>query len=134
MIDLGKLADLKRLLVEATDFFEVYGFFMDHFGEKPEMISLGTPLKDPTFVAVLEKIGAQILGKRAPMSDPVLLHLPAEKLIHGGFVLGEFFGCVFYFEDLEKGLAAFGSMEGGPSQMARFSLVTLPTGKSFTLN
>jgi hypothetical protein len=134
MLDLRKLVDLKRLLVEATDFFEVYGFFMDHFGEKPEMITLGAPLRDPTFVAVLEKIGAQILGKKATLADPVLLHLPEQKLIHGGFVLGEYFGCVFYFEDIEKGLAAFGSMEGGPSQIARFSLVTLPTGKSFTLN
>ena len=134
MIDLGKLVDLRRLLVEATDFFAVYGFFMDHFGENPEMITLGTQLQDPTFVAVLEKIGAQILGKNARIVDPLLLHLPEQKLIHGGFVIGSHFGCVFYFEDLEKGLAAFGSMEGGPSQLARFSLVTLPTGKSFTLN
>ena len=134
MLDLAKLADLRRLLVEATDFFAVYGFFMDNFGENPEMLKLGTELEDPTFVAVLEKIGAQILGNKARMVQPLLLRLPEQKLIHGGFMFGKHFGCVFYFEDLEKGLAAFGSPEGGPSQIARFSLVTLPTGKSFTLN
>jgi hypothetical protein len=134
MLDLGKLTELRRLLVEATDFFEVYGYFMDNFGENPELLTLGTPLQDPTFVAVLEKLGAQLLGKKASLDQPLLLHLPEQKLIHGGFLLGKFFGCVFYFEDLEKGLAAFGSMEGGPSQIARFSLVTLPTGRTFTLN
>ena len=49
-------------------------------------------------------------------------------------MFGKHSGCVFYFEDLEKGLAVFGSMEGGLSQIARFSLTTLSTGKSFTLN
>lgn len=134
MLDLGKLVDLRRLLVEATDFFEVYGYFMDNFGENPEMLTLGTELHDPTFVAVLEKIGAQLLGKKASIAQPLLLHLPEQKLIHGGFMFGSNFGCVFYFEDLEKGLAAFGSVEGGPSQMARFALKTLSTGKSFTLH
>jgi hypothetical protein len=135
MIDLRKLADLKRLLVEATDFFEVYGYFMDHFGQMPELMTLGKPLQDATFVEVLEKIGSQIIGKKARITEPFLLRLPEENLIHGAFLIGDHVGCVFYFEDLEKGLAGFGSMEsGGPSQLARFSLVSLPTGKSFTLH
>jgi hypothetical protein len=134
MLDLAKLADLKRLLVEGTDFFAIYAYFMDNFGENPEMLKLGSELRDPTFVAVLEKIGAQMLENKARIEQPLLLRLPEHKLIHGGFMFGKHFGCVFYFEDLEKGLAVFGSMEGGPSQIARFSLTTLPTGKSFTLN
>ncbi len=134
MVDLGKLVDLRRLLVEATDFFQVYAYFMDSFGENQEMLTLGAELDDPTFVAVLEKIGGQMLGNRASIAQPLLLRLPEQKLIHGGFMFGRHFGCVFYFEDLEKGLAAFGSVDGGPSQIARFSLTTLPTGKSFTLN
>jgi hypothetical protein len=134
MVDLAKLVELRRLLVVATDFFQVYSYFMDHFGENPEMMSLGTELRDPTFVAVLEKIGGQILGKQASIEQPLLLHLPEHRLIHGGFVIGDHFGCVFYFDDLEKGLAAFGSLDGGPSQVARFSLTTLPTGRTFNLN
>jgi hypothetical protein len=41
MVDLGKLATLKKQLVDATDFFEVYGYFMDHFGHQPELMTLG---------------------------------------------------------------------------------------------
>lgn len=135
MADLQKLAQLKRLLVEATNFFDVYGYFMDHFGQTPELMTLGTPLRDPTFVGVLEQLGSRVVGQKAKIERPLLLHWQEQKLIHGAFLLGDHVGSVFYFEDIEKGLAAFGSMESeGPSQLARFSLVTAPTGKSFTLN
>jgi hypothetical protein len=136
MVDLQKLAELKRLLVEATDFSDVFGFFMDHFGEKPELMTLGGQLRDPIFVQLLEQLGSRVVGKRSSIEQPLLLHWTEQKLIHGAFIIGDHVGSVFYFEDLEKGLAAFGSMNSqGPSQFARFSLVALPTGKkSFTVN
>jgi hypothetical protein len=135
MIDPQKVPELKRLLVEATVFSDVFGYFMDHFGDKPELMTLGAPHRDPTFVQVLEQLGARVLGEKARIAQPLLLRWPEQKLVHGAFLLGRHVGSVFYFEDLEKGLAAFGSMESqGPSQFARFSLVSLPTGKSFTLS
>ncbi len=135
MADLQKLAHLKRLLVEATNFFDVYGYFMDHFGQSPELMTLGVPVHDPVFVGVLEQLGSRVIGQKAKITQPLLLRWAEQKLIHGAFVLGNHVGSVFYFEDIEKGLAAFGSMESeGPSQLARFSLVTVPTGKSFSLN
>jgi len=135
MADLQKLVKLKRLLVEATDFFDVYGYFMDHFGQTPELMTLGTPLSDPTFVEVLGLLGSRVVGQQAKITSPLLLHWSEQKLIHGAFVLGDHVGSVFYFEDIEKGLAAFGSMESeGPSQLARFTLVSAEAGKSFTLN
>lgn len=135
MTDLQKLAELKRLLVSATNFADVFGYFMDHFGEKPELMTLGGPLHDPTFLQALEHLGARVIGKKAPIEQPLLLRWAEPKLIHGAFLIGDHVGSVFYFEDLEKGLAAFGPMDSqGPSQFARFSLVALPTGKSFALN
>ncbi len=135
MVDLQKLAELKRLLVEATDFSSVFGFFMDHFGEQPELMTLGGQHRDPVFVQLLEQLGSRVIGKKSQIQQPLLLRWPEQKLIHGAFLIGDHVGSVFYFEDLEKGLAAFGSMNSqGPSQFARFSLVSLPTGKSFTVN
>jgi hypothetical protein len=135
MVDLQKLAELKRLLVSATDFSDVFGFFMDHFGEKPELMTLGGQHKDPVFVQLLEQLGSRVIGKKSQIQQPLLLHWSEQKLIHGAFLIGDHVGSVFYFEDLEKGLAAFGSMQSqGPSQFARFSLVSLPTGKSFSVN
>ena len=135
MTDLQKLAELKRLLVSATDFSDVFGYFMDHFGEKPELMTLGEQHHDPIFVQMLEQLGARVLGKKASIKEPLLLRWAEQKLIHGAFLIGDHVGSVFYFQDLEKGLAAFGSMDSqGPSQFARFSVVSLPTGKSLDLN
>ena len=135
MPDLQKLAELKRLLVSATDFSDVFGYFMDHFGEKPELMTLGGLHHDPAFIQVLEQLGSRVIGKKASIEQPLLLRWAEQKLVHGAFLIGDHVGSVFYFEDLEKGLAAFGAMDSkGPSQFARFSLVALPTGKSFTVN
>jgi hypothetical protein len=135
MLDLGKLATLKQRLLEATDFFEVYGYFMDHFGQRPELMTLGEPLRDATFVAVLEQIGARMVGEQAPITEPFLLRLGEHQLVHGAFVLGAHVGTVFYFADVDTGLAAFGAMDSeGPSRLARFSLARLPAGKSPTLH
>jgi hypothetical protein len=113
----------------------VYGYFMDHFGEAPELLRLGEPWRDATFVSMLEQLGGRVVGQKARITQPLLLRLSDEKLVHGAFVLGDHVGSVFYFEDIEKGLAAFGTMESkGPSQLARFSLAELRTGKNVTLH
>jgi hypothetical protein len=135
MLDLGKLATLKQHLLEATDFFDVYGYFMEHFGHRPELMTLGEPLDDATFVAVLEQIGARIVGEEGSITEPFLLRLREHQLVHGAFVLGTHVGTVFYFSDVDTGLAAFGAMDSeGPSQLARFSLAKVPVGTSPTLH
>jgi hypothetical protein len=135
MPDLKKLIRLRQLLVEATDFSDVYSYFMDHFGKSPELMSLGKPLRDTTFLAVLEQIGSQVIGKKARISRPLLLRVPEHTFIHGAFRLGDHLGSVLYFEDIKMGLAAFGGLESeGPSQFMRFSLVEHPRGKQLTLS
>lgn len=135
MLDLKKLAKLKQLLVEAKDFSDVYSYFMDHFGQSPDLAKLGEPLRDKTFMDVLESIGAQVVGKKARISQPFFLRVADEKFIHGFFRLGDHLASVFYFEDIEKGLAAFGGVESeGPSQFMRFSLVGHPAAKRFAPN
>jgi hypothetical protein len=135
MVDPGKLATLKQRLLEATDFFDVYGYFMEHFGQQPELVTLGVPLHDATFVAVLEQVGAQTVGERARITDPFLLRLGEHQLVHGAFVLGAHVGTVFYFADIDTGLAAFGTRDSdGPSRLARFSLARLPSAGGVTLH
>ncbi len=135
MPDLKKLTTLKQLLVEATDLSDVYGYFMDHFGQSPELMTFGEPLRDTALIDVLELIGSQVIGKKVRISQPFLLHVAEQTFIHGVFRLGDHIASVFYFEDIEKGLAAFGGLASeGPSQFMRFSLVGHPAGKRFTLN
>jgi hypothetical protein len=135
MPDLKKLITLRQRLVEATDFSDVYVYFMDHFGQSPDLMTLGKPLRDKAFLDVLEHIGAQVIGKKARVSQPFLLHVAEASFIHGAFRLGDHLASVFYFGDIKMGLAAFGGLESeGPSQFTRFSLVEHPAGKRFTLS
>lgn len=135
MLDRNKLITLRQMLVEATVFSDVYSYFMDNFGQSPELMTLGEPLRDTTFLEVLELIGSQLIGTKARISQPFLLHVPEHRFTHGVFRLGNHIASVLYFEDVKMGLAAFGGLESdGPSQFARFSLVEHPTGKRFTLS
>jgi hypothetical protein len=136
MLDLGKLATLKALLVEATDFGDVYDYFMDHFGSSLEIVKAGEAYHDPIFIAALERIGGAIAGDRtARLTQPFLLRIADQGFIHGVFALGDRIGSVIYFEDVVKGLLGFGASDSeGPSELARFSLAEVPPGKGSMLN
>ena len=135
MLDLGKLATLKQRLLDATDFFEVYGYFMDHFGQQPELMTFGEPLRDPIFVAVLQQIGARTVGEKAKITDLFLLRVGEHQFVHGAFALGAHIGTVFYFGDIDTGLTAFGAQDSdGPSRLARFSLAKVPGAGGLTLH
>lgn len=135
MPDPNKLATLKRLLLEAKDFSDVYGYFLEHFGNSPKLMTFGKPLRDKTLLEVLELIGSKVIGKKARISEPFLLRVAEQRFIHGVFRLGDHIASVLYFEDIEQGLAAFGELESdGPDQFMRFSIVEHPAGQGFTLN
>ena len=40
-MDLSRLQELKRKLINDKDLLPVWGFFLDHLGEDPEFIELG---------------------------------------------------------------------------------------------
>ena len=135
MLDLKKFDTLKQLLVDATDFSDVYGFFMEHFGSKSEFMAFGEPLFDAGFVKVIEQVATRVLGKKARITEPYLLRVADQRFIHGAFVFGKHLGNVLYFEDIEKGMAGFGGLNSrGPSELARFTLVQFPGGKKLMLN
>jgi hypothetical protein len=130
MLDLGKLAGLKQLLIDAKDFGDVYGYFMDHFGRSPELVTLGEPYQDALFVAALERIGGALSGGRdARLEQPFLLRIADHRFVHGVFAIGDRMASVLYFEDIERGLLGFGGRDSeGPSQFARFTLAAVAPG------
>lgn len=135
MPDLRRLTHLRQLLIDATDFSDVYGYFMDNFGEAPELLTMGERWHDQDFLDTIEQLGGRVIGKGARLTQPFLLRVAEHGFVHGAFVLGDHIGSVFYFEDIEKGLLALGGRESqGPEQFARFTLARFPTAKRFALN
>lgn len=135
MVDFKKLDPLKQILIDAKDFTDVYEYFMEHFGSKPEFAMFGEPFTDRNFVKVLAQVGTHLLGKKTRLMEAYLVRLAEQKFVHGAFTFGKHQGNVLYFEDIEKGLAGFGKLNStGPSDLVRFTLVQFPGGKKLMFN
>jgi hypothetical protein len=121
-MDLTLLATLKDKLVNATEFGEVWRYFLDHFGEDPAFIALGERSHDPFLVAVIEQIASQIFGKHVPLTNLLLTFLPDHHFTHGGVILDGHLANVLYFDDIRMGMVAvLMSLPSGETKYARFS-------------
>jgi hypothetical protein len=122
VMDLTLLATLKDKLVTATEFDDVFRYFLDHFGENPKFIALGERSHDPFLVAVIEQIASQIFGKRVPLDNLLLTRLPDHNFTHGGVILNSHLANVLYFDDIRMGLVAvLMGFPTGEMKYARFS-------------
>jgi hypothetical protein len=122
------LETLKKKLVAAENFGDVLEYFFDHFGENPEFISLGKPTLHPMLEAVIQHTGSQIMGKQVKVRNLMLVRLPEQKFIHGGFLMDGKVGNVFYFEEIQMGLMSVVTSLGGETKMARLKVQVVPTG------
>jgi hypothetical protein len=121
-MDLSLLATLKDKLIHGKDFSEVWHYFFDHFGEKPEFIALGERTQDAFLEAALAQVGRQLFGKRVALTNLLLTRLPEQEFIHGGCVLGGKMANVIYFEDIHAGLlAVIMSFAPSDTRMIRFT-------------
>jgi hypothetical protein len=121
-MDLSLLATLKDKLVNATEFSDVWRYFLDHFGEDPKFIALGDRSRDAFLEAVLDQIGMQMFGKPGSVTDLLLSHLPEHHFTHGGVLLDGHLANVLYFDDIRSGMVAvWMATPSGETKYARFS-------------
>jgi hypothetical protein len=121
-MDLSLLATLKDKLVNATEFSDVWRYFLDHFGEDPEFIALGDRTRDAFLEAVLDQIGSQMFGKQVALTNFLLARLPDHHFTHGGGLLNGHLANVLYFDDIRTGMVAiWASITPGETKYARFS-------------
>jgi hypothetical protein len=121
-MDLNKLGELKRKLLQDAKLPPVWSFFLDHFGDKPEFIALGERTSQPFVEAVIAEVGRQLFGDQNMIQDLILKRIPGQNFIHGGFGISGHLGGVIFFEDASIGLVM--AAEQPPSievKYARFS-------------
>jgi len=122
-MDLSLLASMKEQMAQATQFSDVWSFFLDHFGEKPEFMALGEPAGDqPFLMAVLGQVGQQLFGgDEVLITNLVLVRIPEYHFIHGGGVLNTKLCNVLYFEDIAQGILAIPwTLEPSETKFVRF--------------
>jgi hypothetical protein len=128
-MDLQQLQTLKEKLGSAKDFGDVQNYFLDHFGEDPQFMALGEPALEPLVEATLATAVAQLCGRPEPVTQLRLLRLAEQQFLHGGFFVKGLPGSVFYFEDVQLGLATVvWSLEPPETKFVRFSARPAPPG------
>jgi hypothetical protein len=121
-MDLTRLQELKRKLLQEAQLPPVWGYFLDHFGDKQEFRVLGDRVNHPFVEAVVTEVGKQLFGPKKSVRDLILKRIDDANFIHGGFMIDGHIGGVIYFEDEQMGLVMVAEMP--PSievKYARFS-------------
>lgn len=113
--------ELRRKLATESQFAVTWEYFLDHFAEKPAFLERGSwAVRDP----ILRCIG-ECYAKANPKATQVAIdgfcpkEVPEFKMIHGAFRIGEHWGGVLYFQDLDMGLICF-TQANGKVMYARF--------------
>lgn len=127
MLDLKLLATLKEKLRTATEFAEVWRYFLDNFGENREFIGLGEPTRSEFLEAVLGQVGSQLFTtERVTLENVRFIRLPDHHFVHGGCMIKGVLANVLYFEDVGQGVMFVSrSFKPGEVLYARFSGVPL---------
>jgi len=121
-MDISQLTKLKAKLVTTTQFSDVFSFFMDHFGNDVEFLSLGDRTRHPLVETVIDQVAKQIFGREVSPLGLTLTRITEEQFLHGGFILDGHMASVFYFDDVHVGLMTV--IMGSPINETRFARFT----------
>ena len=133
--NLNLLPVLKERLLSATNFSEVAHYFLDHFAENPEFLSLGKAMRNKLITTMAQVAAREITGLRKQSLDLLLTHLPEHRFYHGGGHFGAAMAVVFYFADIRTGLLALEDLsDPGCMFYGRLSASDHPGGAPSGLN
>jgi hypothetical protein len=107
-VDLSKLTELKRILHEAKNFATVWDYFLTNFGEQPEFMKHGEPVREDE---LLQLVIREVCKGLFPDRDAILLRsrlirIAEYKFVHGSLFLDDRLSGMLYFEDDHKGMMA----------------------------
>lgn len=97
------LAALKDQLVQATEFSEVWKYFLDNFGEDPAFMALGERTSHGLLEALIIQAAKGSFKMTIDSKDILLTLLPEHKFIHGGICRNGKMVNVLYFEEISTG-------------------------------
>ncbi len=125
-----KLTELKMRLVSATDFYEVFNYFFDHFGENEAFIEHSIPRHNAQLQEVLVASVQPVLKKPNTKSllirKMMMFFVAHEKFYHGAAIFNGVLTNFFYFQGIDAGLIALSLNEKtGKTMVIRFSFQML---------
>ena len=126
-IDLSKLQELKSLIQTAEEFSEPWEFFFDHFGDHPEFLDLGKPVKSVLLTKLCKMVAKKLYGSSGQVVQKRWVFLKPHRFLHGTAIVGGQMVMAIYFTDIEMGLLSFQTPQG--SQLMRFTSHAVKSGE-----
>ena len=121
-MDLSRLQELKKKLINDKDLLQIWGFFLDHLGENVAFLDLGEQVRHPFLEEILPRLGVQMFPQTATVCEMRLVRLADQQFIHGSVTVGGRYGGVLFFEDVQVGLLAVSDhFPSDETKCARFS-------------
>ena len=121
------LAALREKVLTGDDFKEIMLYFFDNCADDPAFLDVGKRHNHPKLVQLLPALLGAVRKQPTRVSDLLLIAVPDEKFVHGGFVVEGRPGTLIYFEDIDRGVAALLQRDGQTTDFFRFSCQTLGT-------
>jgi hypothetical protein len=123
MTSIERATTLKRHLATAKDFSGVMDSFFSWVEQDAALRRHCAPSSDTTLLELLGSLGVQILGPPIVLREPMLTEIFDLGLVHGTVVLNGNLTSVFYFRDIDLGMASIShSEEPGKITSARFGM------------
>ncbi len=129
---LEELEELKAMTQVEEDFAAIWKFFFDHFGERPEFMSLGERADEEMhefLEPILESVCRKVISREVMVAQFVLTEVEAAgaRFYHGPCLTDAGVAVVFYFDDVKAGMISINpSPDTGMIHYARFSTVPVP--------
>ncbi len=118
---IDKLKEMTK--VKDQDFSELAAYFLDHIGENSEALELSEPHEDK--IGFYEAMLNALLSDKydgAKVQTLMLLRVGDSSLVHGiVFTKGSPPIMIYYFEDIQMGLAIVTSIDRGVTDYFRLS-------------
>ncbi len=121
-----ELSTLKELLAASDDFSEINRYFYDKLAESPTFLQSCKKAKHPILKKGLKKIGERLFKEKVTLSHFLLLKARKYPFFHGGFSMNGRMSSVFFFKDIDMGLATIcTSISESEMKFVRFSCMTV---------
>lgn len=127
---------LRRKTLTDKEFNETYRYFFDTLGDNQKFIDISKPIKRPKLKKILHQVGKEVIkgtGGPCHITKFMLLKVPYYPFVHGSFFLDQCVSSLFFFEDINTGMAAIllPSME---THFTRISYTTEREAQSATVH
>ena len=122
-MDLSLLLTLKKKLHEATEFSDVWEYFLDNFGEKPGFHKVGKRCDpDPILVQAINEICKILQYGSMRLDRTLLISIPEYGFVHGSTIIDYNPSSILYFPAIHKGMLSICVMDKAPeTKYVRFT-------------